>query len=79
MVSQLSPIALELNCNVFSKYWDVLISVFPNLILQKSDVFFEKLIKKSNRDYNTDKYFQLIFILGMSSKWNKLKYRLIIS
>ncbi len=72
------PVALKLNSNDFSKYWDISDFCFPEFDAPQFDIFFEKWIEKSNRDYNMDEYGQLICLLGMSSKWNKLKYRLII-
>lgn len=68
----------ELKNTKFNKYWDLSSFRFPELDNQQFDKFYENWVEKSNRDNNMDEYGNLIFLQGLSSKWNRLKYRLII-
>jgi hypothetical protein len=68
----------ELNNSEFSKYWDLSAFKLPELDDRQFDQFYKNWIQKSNRDNNMDEYGNLIFLQGLSSKWNKLNYRLIV-
>ncbi|HRE58406.1 MAG: hypothetical protein ACK6BZ_09060 [Candidatus Kapaibacterium sp.] len=68
----------ELKNTEFSKYWDLSSFRLPELNSQQFDEFYEIWVAKSRRDNNMDEYGNLIFLQGLSAKWNKLKYRLII-
>lgn len=68
----------ELEVKDFIKYWDLSDFKFPELDAQQFDKFYEKWIEKSNRENNMDEFGNLIFLHGLSSKWNKLKYRLVV-
>ena len=71
-------VGCELNGKAFNKYWDISKFKFPELDNQQYDRFYESWIKKSKRDNNMNEYGSIIFLQGLSSKWNRLKYRLII-
>lgn len=62
----------------FSKYWDLSDFKFPEYDKIEFDEFYSNWIPKSKRNNNMDEYGHLIFLHGLSSRWNKLKYRLIV-
>ena len=62
----------------FSKYWDLSEHQLPEMNKEEFDDFYQKWLALSNRDNNMDEYGQLIFLRGLSRKWNKLKYRLVV-
>ena len=68
----------ELSNVEFSKYWDISRFKFPEFDDLQFDQFYEKWIQKSNRDNSMDEYGNLVFLRGLSSKWNRLKYRMIV-
>ena len=68
----------ELKNTEYSKYWDLSNFKLPELDNQQFDNFYDSWVKRSSRENNMDEYGNLIFLQGLSSKWNKLKYRLII-
>lgn len=68
----------ELKNIVFPKYWDLSQFTFPEPDGIQFDKFYEEWIQKSNRDNTMNEYGSLVFIQGLTPKWNKLKYRLII-
>jgi len=71
-------VSQNLNNSDFSKFWDVSGFKLPELDNQQFDKFYENWIQKSHRENNMDEYGNLIFLQGLSKKWNKLKYRLIV-
>ncbi|WP_017730591.1 hypothetical protein [Nafulsella turpanensis] len=68
----------ELSDSEFSKFWDLSAFKLPELSAEQFDQFYKNWIGKSKRENNMDEYGNLIFLQGLSSKWNKLHYRLII-
>ena len=68
----------EVKNSEYTKYWDISNFKLPELDEKQFDNFFHKWIEKSNRNHNMDEYGNLIFLQGMSSEWNKRKFRLII-
>ena len=62
----------------FSKIWDLTNSKLPEFNEKQFDNFYQDWICESKRDNNMDEYGNLIFLQGLSSKWNKMNYRLII-
>jgi len=68
----------DLNNSEFSKFWDLSRFMLPELDNQQFDKFYETWIQKSHRENNMDEYGNFIFLQGLSTKWNKLKYRLIV-
>ena len=68
----------ELENPEYSKYWDLSNFKLPELDYHQFEIFYDSWVKRSNRENNMDEYGNLIFLQGLSSKWNKLKYRLII-
>ena len=68
----------NLKSNEFSKCWDISSAKLPEFNNTQFDKFYEKWIEKSQRENNMDEYGNLIFLCGLSSKWNKLKYRLVV-
>jgi len=71
-------VSQNLNNSDFSKFWDLSVFKLPELNNQQFDKFYENWIQKSHRENNMDEYGNLIFLQGLSTKWNKLKYRLIV-
>ena len=68
----------ELVDSEFSKYWNLSAFKLPELTKEQFDQFYEQWLDRSKRDNNMDEYGNLIFLYGLSTKWNKLKYRLIV-
>ena len=68
----------ELSNVEFTKYWDLSNYSLPEFDRQQYDKFYEEWIQKSNRDNNMGEYGSLIFLQELTSKWNRLKFRLII-
>ena len=62
----------------FSKYWDLSDFRLPEFDKKGFDNFYAKWIDKSKRQNNMNEYGSLIFLEGLSKKWNRLNYRLII-
>ncbi len=72
------PTEHKLNDSEFSKYWDLSKYKLPEFNEEQFDKFYNNWISTSKRDNNMDEYGNLIFLQGLSSKWNKLDYRLVI-
>ncbi len=68
----------ELNEIDFCKYWDLSDFKLPEYNEKEFDQFYQKWIKKTGRENNMDEYGNLIFLQGLSIKWNRLNYRLIV-
>lgn len=68
----------SLHNSEFSKFWDLSRFTLPELDDQQFEKFYEDWIQKSHRKNNMDEYGNLIFLQGLTTKWNKLKYRLIV-
>jgi len=68
----------DLDNSEFTKYWNLSNSKLPELDEEQFDQFYKAWILKSERKNTMDEYGNLIFIQGLSSKWNKLAYRLIV-
>ncbi len=68
----------DLVSSEFSKYWDLSTFKLPELNEKQFDIFYEKWIQNSKRNNNMDEYGNLIFLQGLSSKWNNLNYRLVV-
>ena len=69
---------LELEGPEFSKYWNLSDFRLPEFNKEQFELFYEKWIEISGRDNNMDEFGNLILLQGMSPKWNKLDYRLIV-
>jgi len=70
-------ISYELDNLHFYKYWDISGCKLPELDSEQFDTFYNDWLKKSNRKNTMDEYGNLIFLRGLTSKWNTLKFRLI--
>jgi hypothetical protein len=68
----------DLKDNEFSKFWDLSKYKFPEFNEEQFDAFYEIWIKTSGRDNNMDEYGSLIFLQGLSAKWNRLNHRGIV-
>jgi hypothetical protein len=68
----------NLDNKVFTKYWDISEFKLPEFNVDGFDKFYENWILVSGRDNEMNEYGSLIFLQGLSSQWNKLKYRMII-
>jgi hypothetical protein len=69
---------IELSNTAYSRYWDLSHAKFPEFDNTQFDQFYENWIEKSNRENSMDEYGSLIFLTGLSSEWNKLKYRFVV-
>ena len=63
---------------IFTKYWNISNFLFPEYDDMAFDKFYHKWIEKSRRNNNMDEYGSLVFLKAKSSKWNKLKHKLIL-
>ena len=68
----------KLSDSEFSKYWDLSNFKLPEFNKEQFDEFYENWIKDSDRDNSMDEYGSLIFLQGLSQKWNNLVYRIIV-
>jgi hypothetical protein len=68
----------ELNESEFSKYWDLSNFKLPEYNEVQFEQFYKEWLEKSCRDNNMDEYGNLIFLQGLSRKWNQFNYRLIV-
>lgn len=68
----------DLRDNEFSKFWDLSKYKFPEFNEEQFDMFYDEWIKTSGRNNNMDEYGSLIFIQGLSAKWNRLSFRGIV-
>lgn len=75
-IGYISPI--ELKSSAFSKLWNLSEFKFPELSNEEFDQFYTTWIQNSNRSNNMDEYGSLIFLQGLSPKWNKMNYRFIV-
>jgi len=73
-----NPVSVELDAPNYPRYWDHSAFKLPEYDQEQFDLFYEEWLRKSGRDNNMDEYGNIIFLQGMSSKWNKLKYRLVV-
>ncbi len=71
-------IGTELTQSEFSKYWDLSVFQLPELNEMQIEQFYKNWIEKSCRGNNMDEFGSLIFLHGMSPKWNRMKFRLIV-
>lgn len=62
----------------FVKYWNLSDHKLPELNEQQFEQFYQGWINKTERENNMDEYGNLVFIQGLSRKWNKLAHRLIV-
>jgi hypothetical protein len=69
----------ELDNSQFTKYWDLSNCTLPELDKEQFDQFYDTWILRSQRENNMEEYGSLIFLQGLSSNWNKLAHRLIVS
>lgn len=70
--------ANKLKGTEFTKYWNLSEFQLPEFNQKEFDLFYEKWIEISGRDNNMDELGNLVFLQGMSPKWNKLSHRLIV-
>ena len=68
----------ELNSKYFIKYCDISNHHLPEFDQEGFQKFYEDWITISEKENNMDAFGNLIFLTGLSSKWNCLKHRLII-
>lgn len=71
-------IGINLDNFHFTKYWNLSHIKLPELDSKQYDKFYESWIEKTSRDNSMTEYGSLIFLEGLSSKWNRLKYRLVV-
>lgn len=69
---------INLESGEFSKYWDLSNWQFPSFDEVQFNVFYTDWLSKSNRENNMDEYGNLIFLRGLTLKWNLHKFRLVV-
>ena len=62
----------------FCQYWDLSSFKLPELNEDQFGRFYRKWIEISGRENNMDEYGNLIFLQGLSQKWNQFNYRFIV-
>lgn len=72
------PPSQELNHLEFIRYWDISHYQLLEFSQQEFDQFYPSWIQVSKRDNTMDEYGQLLFLHGLSTKWNKLAHRIIV-
>ena len=70
--------AHELKASAFTKYWNISECYLPEFNDEEFELFYKKWLAVTGRDNNMDEFGNLIFLQGMSPKWNKMTYRLIV-
>lgn len=68
----------EINSTISSEYWDISANKLPEFNNEQFEDFYSNWLKISKRDNNMDEYGNLVFLQGISSEWNKKKYRIIV-
>jgi hypothetical protein len=74
------PEIIEINTSnpVFCKYWDLSGFKLPELNNEQFEKFYYHWLQTTDRDSNMNDYGSLLLLQGLSSKWNKLKYRYVV-
>lgn len=70
--------SFELKSVEFEKYWNLSEFHLPEYNQEEFESFYKKWIEISGREDNMDEFGNLMFLQGMSSKWNKMTYKLIV-
>lgn len=68
----------EIKNTGFTKYWNLSKFHLPEFNEEEFELFYKKWIEISGRENSMDEFGNLIFLQGMSPKWNKMTYRLIV-
>jgi len=68
----------ELKSKEFTKYWNLSEFHLPEYNEEDFELFYKKWLQISGRENNMDEFGNLIFLQGMSPKWNKMTHRLIV-
>ena len=68
----------EIKNTEFTKYWNLSEFHLPEFNEEEFELFYKKWIEISGRENNMDEFGNLIFLQGMSPKWNKMAHRLIV-
>lgn len=68
----------EIKSTEFTKYWNLSEFYLPEFNEEEFELFYKKWIEISGRENNMDEFGNLIFLQGMSPKWNKMTHRLIV-
>lgn len=75
-IERLDP--CEIRSIDFTKYWNLSEYHLPEFNEEEFELFYEKWIEISGKENNMDEFGNLMFLQGMSPKWNKRTYRLIV-
>jgi hypothetical protein len=62
----------------YEKYWDLSSFKLPELDEKQYEEFYARWIEMSKRENSFDEYASLIFLKGLATEWNRLKFRLIV-
>lgn len=68
----------KLDNSNFCKYWDLSFFKLPEFDTDQLDEFYRVWIQKSKRENTMNEYGSLLFLQGLTSKWNTLNYRLVV-
>ena len=67
----------EVKSKYFTKYWNLSEYHLPEFN-EEFDLFYKKWIAISGRTNNMDEFGSLIFLQGLSTRWNKMNHRIIV-
>lgn len=68
----------KLNSSEFDRLWNISSYKLPELNEEQFDKFYQEWIKQSGRENNMDEFGQLIFLQGLTPKWNRLSHRIVV-
>lgn len=68
---------IKLHDSPFSHYCDISFGNYPEFVQDEFDDFYKSWISHSKRENTMNEYGSLIFLTGLTTDWNKMKYRLI--
>lgn len=68
----------KLDVPEFTEYWDISNFKLPEFDENQFNQFYKSWLQASKRDNNMDEYGNLIFLRGLSTEWNKNRFRLIL-
>ncbi len=72
------PLEQKLNSSEFDKKWNISSYKLPELNEEQFDTFYQDWIRQSGRENTMDEFGQLIFLQGLTPKWNQLAHRLVV-
>ncbi len=72
------PHEQKLNSSEFDRLWNISSYELPELNEEEFQEFYQNWLKESGRENTMDEFGQLIFLQGLTPKWNQLTNRLVV-